>query len=289
MNKKFSKNYDLINLKLDLHNLEIGRDQLNNKNKIKLDSIKKLEQDHELKRLQFVNRIKFFDNFLLADLNKKVNSLHKQIESTRKLNHDLDIQLERLKRELNELKSKKSKINQKVLRYSKFFNFLNSPIITNHFSNDLSLIIDKYDSLILTKQEIITFLDERLNSLSLIKNDIKSLVSSEYLITTYETKNVLLNKLGDIGENIIELNQYNQKNIDLLNKRKVYNYNIELNIDYLYNLTCLMRLKKKSESIDDLKNGKSNLYASSISLFKKLDIIQYNLIHFSELARFNFQ
>lgn len=289
MNKKISKNYDLINLKLDLHNLEIGRDQLNNKNKIKLDSIKKLEQDHELKRLQFVNRIKFFDNFLLADLNKKVNSLHKQIESTRKLNHDLDIQLERLKRELNELKSKKSKINQKVLRYSKFFNFLNSPIITNHFSNDLSLIIDKYDSLILTKQEIITFLDERLNSLSLIKNDIKSLVSSEYLITTYETKNVLLNKLGDIGENIIELNQYNQKNIDLLNKRKVYNYNIELNIDYLYNLTCLMRLKKKSESIDDLKNGKSNLYASSISLFKKLDIIQYNLIHFSELARFNFQ
>ena len=70
MNKKISKNYDLINLKLDLHNLEIGRDQLNNKNKIKLDSIKKLEQDHELKRLQFVNRIKFFDNFLLADLNK---------------------------------------------------------------------------------------------------------------------------------------------------------------------------------------------------------------------------
>jgi hypothetical protein len=286
MNYKRSNEYELINLKLDLHNLNVVTEQLNKKCKIKLDSIKRLEENHEQKRIQFVNRVKFFDNFLLTDLiNKKIKSLRNEIDSTQKLNQELDVENIKLKQELDGLKLKKEKLNKKLLRYLKFFEFLNSPVLMNHFSKDPSLIIDRYESLILTKDEIQSSLDERLNELARIKNDLRLLLSSddEYLITTYETKNLLSNNLCHLKENMIELNQLNLNHFDVLNKTKLTNYRIELVIDYLYNLICLMRFKRNRN-----KSIVSHQCASSISLFKKLDVIQYNLNHFSELAKLNF-
>jgi hypothetical protein len=285
MNKKRSNNFDLINLKLELHNLDHGCEQLYNKYKIKLDSIKRLGENHQHKRLQFVNRVKFFDNFLLNDLNRKIKLLKNQIESTQKINQELDIEYINLRQEIYDLNEKKFKLNEKISRYFKFYQFLNSSVIRNHFCNDLTTMINKYDSLIFTKKENKINIDARINELAKIKNEIRSIVSSEYLIQTYETKNFLSNKLINLRGNILDLNQYNQTRVEILNTKNITMHKIELEIDYLYNLTCLMRSKNKNKSI--IKNDTNLLCTSSLSLFEKMDIIHYNLINFSELAKLN--
>ncbi|RNA24653.1 hypothetical protein BpHYR1_017820 [Brachionus plicatilis] len=277
----------LIELKLELIDLENLKSQKSFiKNSNILESLKKLESYHEKKLQTFKNRILFFENYLINNLNK-TKTATRIANSNRLLCKEMSERKELLRTEIESLKERTNILKKKLEKYQKYYDFIQESLtlFSVHQFTDLPQIINRYKSLKLILDENQNILDQNSDNLVSLKADLHNSIRghSDSLLYLYASKSRTEQEIKNICLTTTIENEFNSKNLQTtIDRLKEFDL-IMKSVDTLYQMSINFSKIYK----DRMKSLKPNLDITSEKqlIFDKLAILKENMIYLNEVSK----
>lgn len=277
----------LIELKLELIELESLKNQKSFiKNSNLLESLKKLELYHEKKLQIFKNRIFFFESYLINNLNKSKTAM-RMANSNRYMCEEMSERKDKLGIETEQLKEKVDLLKKKLLKYEKFYDFIQESLalFSLHQFTDLPQIINRYKSLKLILDENQNIQNQGSDKFLSVKNDLYNSIRdhSDLILYLYASKSQTEQEYKDTCQKTTFENEIYFKNLqtsknrlkefDLIIKSIDNLYQMSVDFSRFYNKDC-----QQNFNFDDGNKSMKKI------IFSKLDVLKDNICYLIEVS-----